>query len=158
MVNSGVHGGMRSTRSRIATAVAAIIGMLAVAVVTGFFQLLAIGLGTCGGDGGSPYAARDSAQGHVCDFLDRGGMTLVLAIEIAALVAAGVVLVLWARRRIAGGLAVACSVLAALLPLGGLWVLSAPADGCSKADQAAYQGWLDRGASGKPPPADCDSY
>ena len=92
---------MRSTRSRTATAVAAIIGMLAVAVVTVFFQLLAIGLGTCGGDGGSPYAARDSAQGHVCDFLDRGGMTLVMAVEIAALLAAGVILVLWARRRTA---------------------------------------------------------
>ena len=137
MVNSGVHGGMRSTRSRIATAVAAIIGMLAVAVVTGFFQLLAIGLGTCGGDGGSPYAARDSAQGHVCDFLDRGGMTLVLAIEIAALVAAAVVLVLWARRRIArrrgrglrgGGLAAAAR--------RAVGPVSAPSDGCSKADQA----------------------
>ena len=158
MVSNGVHGGTRSTRSRIATAVAAIIGMLAVAVVTAFFQLLAIGLGTCGGDGGSPYAARDSAQGHVCDFLDHGGMTLVLAIEIAAVVAAGVVLVLWARRRLGGGLAVACAVAAALLPLGGLWALSAPSDGCSKADQAAYRAWLDRGASGKPPAADCDRY
>ena len=75
---------MRSTRSRTATAVAAMIGMLAVAVVTGFVQLLAIGLGTCGGESGLPYAARDSAQGHVCDFLDRGGLTLVTAVEIAA--------------------------------------------------------------------------
>jgi hypothetical protein len=157
MVNNGVHGGMRSTRSRTATAVAAIVGMLAVAVVTGFFELLAMGLGTCGGDGGSPYAAHDSAQGHVCDFLDRGGMALVLGVEIAALVAAGVVIALWARRRVRGGLAVAGAVAAAFLPLAGLWVLSAPSDGCSKADQAAYQGWLDRGASGEPP-ADCDSY
>ena len=145
-------------RSRTATAVAAIIGMLAVAVVTVFFELLAMGLGTCGGDGGSPYAASDSAQGHACDFLDRGGMALVMAIEIAALVAAGVVIALWARRRAGGRLAVACAVAASLLPLAGLWALSAPSDACSKADQAAYQSWLDRGASGKPPPADCDSY
>ena len=149
---------MRSTRSRTATAVAAIIGMLAVAVVTVFFELLAMGLGTCGGDGGSPYAARDSAQGHVCDFLDRGGMALVVAVEVAALVAAGVVLVLWARRRAGGRLAVTCAVAASFLPLAGLWALSAPSDNCSKADQAAYRAWLDRGASGKPPPADCDSY
>jgi hypothetical protein len=157
MVNSGVHGGMRSTRSRTATAVAAIIGMLAVAAVTAFFELLAIGLGSCGGDGGSPYAARDSAQGQVCEFLDRGGMTLVMAVEIAALVAAAVVLALWARGRLAGRLAVACAVAASLLPLAGLWAVSAPSDGCSKADQAAYQGWLDRGATGEPP-ADCDNY
>jgi hypothetical protein len=157
MVNSGVRGDMRSMRSRTATAVAAIIGMLAVAVVTVFVELLAMGLGTCGGDGGSPYAAHDSAQGQVCDVLDRGGMALVVAVEIAALVAAGVVIALWARRRAGGRLAVACAVAAALLPLAGLWALSAPADGCSKADQAAYQGWLDRGAGGEPP-ADCDSY
>ncbi len=148
---------MRSTRSRTATAVAAIIGMLAVAAVTAFFELLAIGLGSCGGEGGSPYAARDSAQGQVCAFLDRGGMTLVMAVEIAALAAAAVVLALWARRRLAGRLAVACAVAASLLPLAGLWAVSAPSDGCSKADQAAYQGWLDRGATGEPP-ADCDSY
>jgi hypothetical protein len=158
MVSSGVRGDMRSTRSRTATAVVAIIGMLAVAVVTVFFELLAMGLGTCGGDGGSPYAARDSAQGHLCDFLDRGGMTLVVAVEVAALVAAGVVLALWARRRAGGRLAVTCAVAAAFLPLAGLWALSAPSDECSKADQAAYRAWLDRGASGKPPPADCDSY
>ena len=149
---------MRSTRSRIATAVAAIIGMLAVAVVTGFFQLLAIGLGTCGGDGGSPYAARDSAQGHVCDFLDRGGMTLVLAIEIAALVAAGVVLVLWARRRSAAGWPWPARWRPRSCRSAGCGPLSAPSDGCSKADQAAYRAWLDRGASGKPPAADCDRY
>jgi hypothetical protein len=148
---------MPPTRTRVATTVAAIIGMLAVAVVTGFFELLAIGLGTCGGDGGSPYAAHDSAQGHVCDFLDRGGLTLVMAIEIAALVAAAVVLVLWARRRVRGRLAAACAVAASFLPLAGLWAVSAPSDNCSKADQAAYQRWLDRGASGEPP-ADCDSY
>ena len=144
-------------RSRTVTAVAAIVGMLAVAVVTVFVELLAMGLGTCGGDGGSPYAARDSAQGHVCDFLDRGGMAVVLGVEIAALVAAAVVIALWARRRARGGRAVACAVAASLLPLAGLWALSAPADGCSKADQAAYQTWLDRGASGEPP-ADCESY
>jgi hypothetical protein len=149
---------MRSSRTRSATAVAAVIGMLAVAVVTVFFELLAMGLGTCGGDGGSPYAARDSAQGHVCDFLDRGGMTLVVEGEIGALVAAAVVLALWARRRVAGRLAVAGAVAAALLPLAGLWALSAPSDSCSRVDQAAYQKWLDRGASGTPPPADCDSY
>jgi hypothetical protein len=158
MVSNGVRGGMRSTRARIATAVAAVIGMLAVATVAAFFELLVLGLGTCGGDGGSPYAARDSAQGHVCDFLDRGGMTLVMAVEIAALVAAGVVLALWARRRVGGRLAVACAVAAALVPLAGLWALSAPSDSCSRADQAAYQAWLDRGASGERPPADCDSY
>jgi hypothetical protein len=157
MVNSGVQGGMPSTRSRTATAVAAIVGMLAVAVGTVFFELLAMGLGTCGGDGGSPFAARDSAQGHVCHFLDHGGMTLVMAVEIAALVAAGVVIALWARRRAGARLAVACAVAASLLPLVGLWALSAPSDGCSKADQAAYQTWLDREAGGEPP-ADCESY
>jgi hypothetical protein len=80
-----------------------------------------------------------------------------MGVEIAALVAAGIVIALWARRRAGGRLALACAVAAALLPLAGLWALSAPSDGCSKADQAAYQGWLDRGASGEPP-ADCDSY
>ena len=157
MVSNGVHGGMRSLRSRTATAVAAIVGMLAVAVVTVFVELLAMGLGACGGEGGSPYAAHDSAQGHVCDVLDRGGMALVMAVEIAALVAAGVVIALWARRRAGGRLAVAYAVAASLLPLVALWALSAPSDGCSKADQAAYQTWLDREAGGDPP-ADCDSY
>lgn len=149
---------MRSTRARIATAISIVIGMLAVATVTVFFELLALGLGSCGGDGGSPYAARDSAQGQVCDALDRGGWTVVAALEVAALIAAAVVVALWARRRVSARLAVACAVAAAFLPLMGLAALSAPSDNCSKADQAAYQAWLDRGTAGKLPPADCDSY
>jgi hypothetical protein len=148
---------MASNRTRIATAAAVAVAMLAVTAVTVFVELLAMGLGACGGEGGSPYAAHDSAQGHVCDVLDRGGMALVMAVEIAALVAAGVVIALWARRRAGGRLAVACAVAASLLPLVALWALSAPSDGCSKADQAAYQTWLDREAGGEPP-ADCDSY
>jgi hypothetical protein len=157
MVNSGVRGGMRSTRARIATAVASVIGMLAVAAVTVFFEMLVLGLGTCGGDGGSPYAAADSPQGHVCDVLDRGGLTVVAGLELAALVAAGVVIGLWAWRRAGARLAVASAIVAALLPLAGLFALSAPSDQCSKADQAAYRTWLDQGARGEPP-ADCDSY
>jgi hypothetical protein len=157
MVNSGVRGGMRSTRARIATAVASVIGMLAVAAVTVFFEMLVLGLGTCGGDGGSPYAAADSPQGHVCDVLDRGGLTVVAGLELAALVAAGVVTGLWAWRRAGARLAVASAIVAALLPLAGLFALSAPSDQCSKADQAAYRTWLDQGARGEPP-ADCDSY
>jgi hypothetical protein len=157
MVNSGVRGGMRSTRARIATAVASVIGMLAVAAVTVFFEMLVLGLGTCGGDGGSPYAAADSPQGHVCDVLDRGGLTVVAGLELAALVAAGVVIGLCAWRRAGARLAVASAIVAALLPLAGLFALSAPSDQCSKADQAAYRTWLDQGARGEPP-ADCDSY
>jgi hypothetical protein len=148
---------MRSTRARIATAVASVIGMLAVAAVTVVFEMLALGLGTCGGDGGSPYAAADSPQGHVCDVLDRGGLTVVAGLELAALVAAGVVIGLWAWRRAGARLAVASAIVAALLPLAGLFALSAPSDQCSKADQAAYRTWLDQGARGEPP-ADCDSY
>jgi hypothetical protein len=157
LVNNGVLGGMRSTRARVATAVAGVIGILAVATVTGFFQFLVLGLGTCGGDGGSPYAAHDSAQGHVCDVLDSGGLTAVAGVEIAALVAAAVVLGLWAARRVGGRLAAMVAVAGALLPLAGLFALSAPPDNCSKADQAAYAAWLDQGARGEPP-ADCDSY
>jgi hypothetical protein len=157
MVNSGVRGGMRTTRARVATAVAGIIAMLAVAAVTAFFELLVLGLGTCGGDGGSPYAAHDSAQGRVCDVLDGGGLTAVVGLELAALVAAVVVIGLWASRRAGGRLAVASAVAAALLPLVGLLALSAPSDNCSKADQAAYSAWLEQGARGEPP-ADCDSY
>jgi hypothetical protein len=157
MVNNGVSGAMRSTRARAATAVAAVIGMLAVATVTGFFQFLVLGLGTCGGDGGSPYAAHDSAQGRVCDVLDGGGLTVVAGLEIAALVAAAVALGLWAARRVGGRLAAVLAVAGALLPLAALFALSAPGDNCSKADQAAYSTWLDQGARGAPP-ADCDSY
>jgi hypothetical protein len=157
MVSSGVRGDMRSTRSRTVTAVAAIVGMLAAAVVTVFFELLAMGLGTCGGDGGSPYAAHDSAQGRVCDVLDHGALTAVAALELAALVAAAVVIGLWAARRVRGRLAAVVAVAGALLPLGALIALSAPTDNCSKADQAAYGTWLDQGARGEPP-ADCDSY
>jgi hypothetical protein len=148
---------MRSTRARIATAVAGVIGMLAVATVAAFFQFLVLGLGTCGGDGGSPYAARDSAQGRVCDVLDSGGLTAVAGLEIAALVAAAVVIGLWAWRRVGGRLAAVVAVAGALLPLAGLLALSAPSDNCAKADQAAYSAWLDQGARGMPP-ADCDSY
>jgi hypothetical protein len=157
MVSNGVRGGMRTTRARVGTAVAGVIGMLAVAAVTVFFEMLALGLGTCGGDGGSPYAAADSPQGRVCDALDRGGLTVVAGLELAALVAAGVVIGLWAWRRAGGRLAVASAIVAALLPLAGLFALSAPADQCSKADQAAYRAWLDQGARGQPS-ADCDSY
>ena len=152
---------MASTRARIATAVALVIAMLAVAVVAAFFELVVLGLGSCGGDGGSPYAARDSPQGQVCDFLDHGGLTLVTGLEIAALVAAAVVIGLWARQRARARVAVACAVAAAFLPLGALAALSAPADNCSARDQAAYQAWLDRDADSRasePPPADCDSY
>ena len=148
---------MTSTRARVATAVAGVIGMLAVATVTGFFQFLVLGLGTCGGDGGSPYAAHDSAQGRVCDVLDGGGLTAVAALEIAALLAAAVVLGLWAARRVGGRLAAVVAVAGALLPLAALFALSAPSDNCSKADQAAYSAWLEHGTRGMPP-ADCDSY
>ena len=123
---------MRTTRARVATSVAGVIGMLAVAAVTVFFEMLALGLGTCGGDGGSPYAAADSPQGRVCDVLDRGGLTVVAGLELAALVAAGVVIGLWAWRRAGGRLAVASAIVAALLPLAGLFALSAPADQCSR--------------------------
>jgi len=157
MVNNGVQGAMTSTRARVATAVAGVIGMLAVATVTGFFQFLVLGLGTCGGDGGSPYAANDSAQGRVCDVLDGGGLTAVAGLEIAALVGAAVLLGLWAAGRAAGRLAAIVAVAGALLPLGALFVLSAPSDNCSKADQAAYSAWLQHGTHGAPP-ADCDSY
>jgi hypothetical protein len=157
MVNNGVRGAMRSTRARVATAVAGVIGMLAVAAVTVFFELLALGLGSCGGDGGSPYAARDSPQGHVCEFLDHGGMIGVIGLEVGALVAAAVVIALWARGRARTRVAVAWAVAAAFVPLAGLFALSAPGDQCSKADQAAYHAWLDKGAHGEPP-ADCDSY
>jgi hypothetical protein len=157
MVNNGVRGGMRSTRARVATGVAGIIGMLAVAATTVFVEMLALGLGTCGGDGGSPYAAADSPQGRVCDVLDHGGMIAVIGLEVGALVAAAVVIALWARGRARTRVAVAWAVAAALLPLAGLWALSSPGDACSKADQAAYHAWLDQGARGAPP-ADCDSY
>jgi hypothetical protein len=157
MVNNGVWDAMRSTRARVATAVAGVIGMLAVATATGFFQFLVLGLCTCGGDGGSPYAAHDSAQGRVCDVLDHGALTAVAALELAALVAAAVVIGLWAARRVRGRLAAVVAVAGALLPLGALIALSAPTDNCSKADQAAYSTWLDQGARGEPP-ADCDSY
>jgi hypothetical protein len=148
---------MASTRARIATAVALVIAMLAVATVAAFFELLALGLGSCGGDGGSPFAARDSPQGHVCQFLDDGGMIGVIGLEIVALVAAAVVIAVWARGRARTRVAVVCAVAAAFLPLAGLFALSAPGDACSKADQAAYHAWLDNGARGEPP-ADCDSY
>jgi hypothetical protein len=148
---------MASTRARIATAVALVIAMLAVAIVAAFVELLALGLGSCGGDGGSPYAARDSPQGHVCQFLDDGGMIGVIGLEIVALVAAAVVIAVWARGRVRTRVAVACAVAAAFLPLAGLFALSEPGDACSKADQAAYHAWLDNGARGEPP-ADCDSY
>jgi hypothetical protein len=148
---------MASTRARIATAVALVIAMLAVATVAAFFELLALGLGSCGGDGGSPYAAADSPQGHVCQFLDDGGMIGVIGLEIVALVAAAVVIAVWARGRARTRAAVACAVAAAFLPLAGLFALSAPGDACSKADEAAYHAWLDKGARGEPP-ADCDSY
>ena len=157
MVNNGVSGAMRSTRARVATAVAGVIGLLAVATVTGFFQLLVIGLLTCGGDGGSPYAANDSAQGRVCDVLDHGGLTAVVALEIVVVVAAAVVLGLWARRRARARVAVVAAVAGALLPLVAMVALSAPSDNCSKADQAAYSAWLQHGTHGAPP-ADCDSY
>jgi hypothetical protein len=152
---------MASTRARITTAVAAVIAMLAVATVAAFYELIVLGLGSCGGDGGSPNAAPDSAQGRLCDVLDRGGMTAVIAVEVAALVAAGIVIGLWARRRVGGGLAVGCAVAAAFLPFAGLWALSAPADRCSRADEAAYQAWVDKAppvARSARPPADCGYY
>jgi hypothetical protein len=152
---------MASTRARIATAVALVIAMLAVATVAAFFELLALGLGSCGGDGGSPYAARDSPQGHVCDLLDHGGMIGVIGLEIVALVAAAVVIGLWARGRARTRVAVAWAVAAAFLPLAGLWALSAPSNNCSAADAAAYRQWLGRGApaaTGDRSPPDCDSY
>jgi hypothetical protein len=161
MVNSGVPAIMASPRARIATAVALVIAMLALAAVAAFFELVVLGLGTCGGDGGSPYAAHDSPQGHVCDVLDHGGLALVSGLEIAALVAAAIVIVLWARRRARTRVAVVCAVAAALLPLAAAAALSAPPDNCSARDQAAYQAWLDRDADSRashPPPADCDSY
>ena len=152
---------MASTRARIATAVALVIAMLAVATVAAFFELLALGLGSCGGDGGSPYAARDSPQGHVCEFLDNGGMIGVIGLEVGALVAAAVVIALWARGRARTRVAVAWAVSAAFLPLAGLWALSAPSNNCSAADAAAYSEWVERGAppaSSERPPPDCDSY
>lgn len=110
---------------------------------------------TCGGDGGYPYAARDSTTGRVCEAFDESPAVLVAQLGVPVLATA---LVLSAAVRRARwsllGVALATGLVLALVP--ALVIESLP-DGCSPSDQRAFDAWARDGGRGTSP-ADCETY
>lgn len=139
----------RRTLLVLAVVVAALAVLVASAVA-----LFVVDYGTCSGDGGSPFSARDSAAGRFCDgALHVPWATALLAVPCLLLVALGIVGV--TRSRVA---LLAIGIAAGVAAIVGLSapVLALP-DGCSGSDQRAYDRWAEGGRAG-PRPADCDSY
>jgi predicted lysophospholipase L1 biosynthesis ABC-type transport system permease subunit len=68
---------------------------LAAVVLVALFSVLILNIGTCGGDGGSPYAPPASARGQFCE--EGGGSAPLWAPAIALVV--GFLFALMHRRR-----------------------------------------------------------
>ncbi|MEA2167425.1 MAG: hypothetical protein QOF76_725 [Solirubrobacteraceae bacterium] len=125
-------------------------GLLALAAVT----IILLLYGTCDGDGGSPYSARDSVAGGFCDSPAAGvwAVAALVAPAITALVLGIGAIRLRAWKRVAVAVAIGIAVLIVLCGV----VVALP-NNCSSADQRAYDAWL-KTDQHKRPPADCDTY
>jgi hypothetical protein len=117
------------------------IAVVAVGLVGLGFELTALGLGTCGGDGGLAYSPPASPQGQLCSVMDAGGYTALAVGEFVAVFAAVVLIAAWALGHIRGGRVAAVAVTAVFFPIVSFFALSAPADHCSDVDTAKYDTW-----------------
>ena len=104
------------------------------------------------GDGGYPYAARDSTAGSGCQAIDDAGLlgfTLPLMVTILVLGLAA-----WLARWSIAWLALAAGLALSLVPG---FVLESLDPYCSQEDQEAFDAWARSGGNG-PMPADCEQY
>jgi MFS family permease len=110
----------------------------------------------CGGDGGSPYAARDSTVGTLCQarsgWLASAVWVLLALAPIVLAVVGGVVAVVRRDWKWLGLTGAGALVLLAFVTLPFLALPST----CSDADQQRYDAWVAHRSGGKP--ADCDHY
>jgi hypothetical protein len=136
---------MRSPTNKRVLLVTAVAPILVFAVlILGYGLGYATVEGSCGGDGGSPYAADASPQGKLCDSAGEGTLFLVPFFVIPLILLA--VTLLYAVRwgRTGTGLRPSLIFLA-LIPLtmvSSSFAISSPSDSCSPEDGAAYSAHL----------------
>ena len=109
----------------------------------------------CDGDGGYPYAARDSTTGRVCEVYDQHEVLWLVQLALPGL--ATLLLLAVAARRASWSVAsvgLAASLALALVPAA---VINNLPDSCTPADQKAFDAWARKGGRG-PMPADCETY
>lgn len=133
------------------------VGAVAVFAPVWFFGTV-FGAFACDGDGGVPYAARDSTVGRLCELRENDGLTaawliLVLLALVIMVVTAVVTVVHRKRRPVLAGLVV--SVLLVGVYAGPFLFLDTT---CSGSDQSAYERWTRDPDRPPRPPADCERY
>jgi hypothetical protein len=128
----------------------AILG-LAICLVSGGYTVLSVGDGQCGGDGGSPYAAPDSPQGKLCDFLEGGAsgggkvFWVIFILVPLFLLFVGINQGLrWARGYSQGKWAVLWIAAIPVFQIVIAVALSAPSNSCGTEDAQAYEEWQAR--------------
>lgn len=128
--------------------------------VAAFLPLLLANAFACSGDGGVPYAARDSVVGRLCEARERHGLAWV---QLGAVLLGAVLLLAGGTRGIFGRSAKAVAwwfaLAMALLGLGMLPFVMLPTR-CSDEQEAAYERWVEDRSPAKPtePPAGCEHY
>lgn len=117
------------------------------------------GIHCTGGDGGSPYVARDSTQADVCAATGNGLGVLLAAAVLLVVVGrlAWRLLSAWTERGTGLRTALAAVVAMPLLPVLLAWAQNLPSDHCSKDEQAAFNEWRAGDTRGAPP-HDCETY
>jgi hypothetical protein len=131
-----------------------VVGGAVLVVVASFVVLFAVDYGTCSGDGGSPFSARDSVAGRFCDGpLETPWAAAMLVVPVGLAAGLGA----WGVARRSGAIvAVAVGAGVAAILVLAVPVIALPS-GCSGSDQRAYDRWVDGGRAG-PRPADCETY
>ena len=120
-------------------------GFSILAVIAGFLFSLFAGYafleGSCGGDGGSPYAARDSSQGKLCEY-DNLLFLVPFVLAPIALVALSLrAAYRWASNSGPFELAFGWLVLVPIVQIGSGLSIGLPSDRCAAVDEARYQAW-----------------
>lgn len=135
-------------------ALGAVLGVLVTAATALYAEIHCTG-----GDGGSPYVARDSVQADVCAATGNGLGVLIPSVVLLVVVGrlAWRLLSAWAERRRGLHAALAALVAMPLLPLLLGWAQNLPSDHCSKDEQAAFTEWRTGDTRGAPP-HDCETY
>lgn len=143
--------GLRSERTVIVLFGVVIVVLVAATSAVGWlWSFLA-----CSGDGGYPYAARDSPAGRVCRVYDAHEGLWAVQLVLPFLVTLALLTAAVVRTRIWLGTAALVTGLA--LSLVPAVVLGSLSDSCSPSDQRAFREWADGGGRG-PMPADCETY
>jgi hypothetical protein len=134
------------------------VGAVVVFAAVWWFGTLLASL-ACSGDGGSPYAAGDSAVGSLCAKRSEAGPVRTLwlvAVPLApAVMVAGLTLTAIVRRAapVIAGLVAGCVLVG--LYTGPFLLLD---NSCDPEEQVGYDRWARAGDYSQPRPFDCEKY